>query len=132
MTEDRLLVAAALEVGPEAYAPIIERYKDTLFGVAMGRLGHFYDAEDITQSVLVEGWERLGDLRDPARLNRGCGRSPCTDASTWCGAMDASPSMHRRGPAEILTPRRRQAWRTRRRQSRMQPWSVPKPVARCS
>ncbi len=68
MTEDRLLVAAALEGGPEAYGPIIERYKDTLFGVAMGRLGHFYDAEDITQSVLVEGWERLGDLRDPARL----------------------------------------------------------------
>ncbi|MDP6018628.1 MAG: RNA polymerase sigma factor [Candidatus Latescibacteria bacterium] len=68
MTEDASLVAAALEGGPEAYVPIIERYKDTLFGVAMGRLGHVHDAEDITQGVLVEGWERLADLRDPARL----------------------------------------------------------------
>ena len=51
-----------------SYAPIIERYKDTLFGVAMGRLGHVHDAEDITQGVLVEAWERLADLRDPERL----------------------------------------------------------------
>lgn len=68
MTDDASLVAAALQGGPEAYAPIIERYKDTLFGVAMGRLGHVHDAEDITQGVLVEGWERLADLRNPARL----------------------------------------------------------------
>ena len=39
MTDDASLVAAALEGGPEAYAPIIARYKETLFGVAMGRLG---------------------------------------------------------------------------------------------
>jgi RNA polymerase sigma-70 factor, ECF subfamily len=68
MTADASLVAAALEGGPKAYAPIVERYKDTVFGVAMGRLGHFHDAEDIAQSVLVEGWERLAELRDPARL----------------------------------------------------------------
>lgn len=68
MTDDVSLVAAALEGGPEAYAPIIARYKDTVFGVALGRLGHLHDAEDIAQSVLVEGWERLADLRDPARL----------------------------------------------------------------
>ena len=92
MTEDRLLVAAALEGGPEAYAPIIERYKDTLFGVAMGCLGHFYDAEDMTQSVLVEGWERLGDLRDPARLGT-------------VAAVDRRAPMHRAGAAQ-WTPRR--------------------------
>ena len=68
MTDDASLVAAALQGGPEAYAPIVRRYQDTVFGVALGRLGQPHDAEDIAQSVFVEGWERLADLRDPARL----------------------------------------------------------------
>ena len=68
MTDDASLVAAALEGGPTAFAPIIERYKDTVFGVAMGRLGDFHDAEDVAQNVFVEGWERLAKLRDPDRL----------------------------------------------------------------
>ena len=70
MTDDASLVAAALQGGPEAYAPIVRRYQDTVFGVALGRLGHPHDAEDIAQSVLVEGWERLAGLRDPERLGR--------------------------------------------------------------
>ena len=68
LTDDASLVAAALEGGPAAYAPIIERYKDTVFGVAIGRLGDFHDAEDVAQVVFVEGWERLERLKDPDRL----------------------------------------------------------------
>ncbi len=68
MNDDAALVAAALAGGPEAFAPIVERYRDAAFGVALARLRNFHDAEDITQGVFVEAYERLGNLKDPARL----------------------------------------------------------------
>lgn len=61
-------MAGALQDGPEAFAPIVWRYKETVFGVVLARLGHFEDAEDITQKVLVEAWQRLEKLADPQRL----------------------------------------------------------------
>lgn len=67
MNDDAALVAA-LAGGPEAFAPIVERYRDAAFGVALARLRNFHDAEDITQAAFVEAYERLGNLKDPARL----------------------------------------------------------------
>ena len=65
LTDDASLVAAALEGGPAAYAPIIERYKDTVFGVAIGRLGDFHDAEDVAQVVFLEGLGAPGEAEGP-------------------------------------------------------------------
>jgi len=58
----------SLAGGPEAFGPIIERYQDAVFGVALARLGRFQDAEDVAQTVFVQAFERLNSLRDPARL----------------------------------------------------------------
>lgn len=66
--EDAALVAAALGNGFEAFAAIVERYKDALFGVALARLGNLHDAEDVAQQVFIEAFERLDHLRDPQRL----------------------------------------------------------------
>ena len=68
MKEDAALVQAVLTNGPEALGPIIKRYKDAVFGVALARLRNFHDAEDITQAVFIEAFERLGRLKDPSRL----------------------------------------------------------------
>lgn len=68
MNDDAALVATALAGGPEAFSPIVERYRDAVFGVALARLRNFHDAEDVTQGVFVEAYERLGNLKDPARL----------------------------------------------------------------
>ncbi len=68
MNDDAALVAAALAGGPEAFAPIVERYRDAAFGVALARLRNFHDAEDVTQAAFIEAYERLGNLKDPARL----------------------------------------------------------------
>ena len=68
LADDAALVEAALKEGGAAFAPIIERYKNAVFGVALARLGHFHDAEDITQQVFIDAFERLGRLRAPERL----------------------------------------------------------------
>jgi RNA polymerase sigma-70 factor (ECF subfamily) len=67
-TTDEVLVSAALTGSPEDFAPIIARYKDAVFGVSIARLRDFDDAEDITQQVFIEAFERLASLKDPNRL----------------------------------------------------------------
>lgn len=66
--DDAALVEEALASGPEAFTPIIERYKDAVFGVALARLRNFHDAEDTTQQAFIEAYERLDRLKDPSRL----------------------------------------------------------------
>ena len=54
--------------GPEAFGPIVERYQDAVFGVALARLGNFHDAQDVAQQVFLEAYVRLGNLRDANRF----------------------------------------------------------------
>ncbi len=68
MEDDAELYRAALAGGSEAFAPIVERYADAVFGIALARVGDFHDAQDVAQQVFVEAFERLDGLRDPARL----------------------------------------------------------------
>lgn len=68
MKDDAGLVATALAGGPETFGPIIERYQDAVFGVALARLRNFHDAEDIAQEVFIEAFEHLGRLENPCRL----------------------------------------------------------------
>ena len=62
------LVALALDGGPKSFGPIVERYKDAVFGVALSRIRNFHDAEDLTHSTFVEAFSGLPRLRDPDRL----------------------------------------------------------------
>ena len=66
--DDSGLAAAALAGGPEAFAPIVERYQDAVFAVALARVRDFHAAQDIAQNVLIEAYQRLGSLREPQRL----------------------------------------------------------------
>ncbi len=68
MKSDAELYADAMAGGPEAFAPVVERYKDAVFGIALARVGDFHAAEDIAQGVLIAAFERLGSLKDPSRL----------------------------------------------------------------
>ena len=68
MTPDETLVARALAGGPESFAPIIDRYKDAVFGVALAKVRNFHDAEDIAQTVFVEAFQKLRNLREAGRL----------------------------------------------------------------
>ena len=55
-------------MGAEGFEPIIERYKNAVFAIALARLGNFHDAEDITQSTFLDAYEQLGRLKNPDRL----------------------------------------------------------------
>lgn len=68
MKHDAELYAEAMAGGPEEFGPIVERYQDAVFGIALSRLRNFHDAEDVAQGVFVAAFERLGDLKNPARL----------------------------------------------------------------
>jgi RNA polymerase sigma-70 factor (ECF subfamily) len=68
MRPDAELVARALAGNADAFAPIVERYQDAVFGVALARLRNFHDAQDVAQRVFVEAYGRLDTLKDPARL----------------------------------------------------------------
>jgi RNA polymerase sigma-70 factor (ECF subfamily) len=68
MRSDAELYETAMSGGSEAFAPIVERYADAVFAVALARLGDFHDAQDVAQQAFVEAFERLSGLRDPTRL----------------------------------------------------------------
>jgi DNA-directed RNA polymerase specialized sigma24 family protein len=46
---DAALVAEVQRLGAVAFAPIVERYKEAVFSVALSRLRRFHDAEDVAQ-----------------------------------------------------------------------------------
>ena len=65
---DEELFAAAMAGGPDAFAPIVERYQDAVFGIALARLRDFHDAEDVAQQAFLEAYQGLSSLKDPSRL----------------------------------------------------------------
>jgi RNA polymerase sigma factor (sigma-70 family) len=66
--DDARLVAEALAEGADGFARLVDRYQDAVFAVAVARLGNFHDAQDVAQTVFLDAFERLGGLRNPARL----------------------------------------------------------------
>ncbi len=68
MKKDKGLVAAALKEGAEAFGPIVEKYKDAVYGVALARLKNYHDAEDVAQTVFVDAFGKLERLRDADKL----------------------------------------------------------------
>ena len=44
MKDDTALVIEALSGDPETFSPIIERYQDAVFAIALARLRDFHDA----------------------------------------------------------------------------------------
>lgn len=66
--DDKVLVADALAKGPEAFGPIVKRYQDTVFSVALARVRNFHEAEDIAQAVFVDAFVHLDRLQDADRL----------------------------------------------------------------
>ena len=68
LPDDAALVAAARTGSPQAFAPIVERYKDAVFGVAFARLRRFHEAEDTAQDAFVRAYGSIDRLKDPAKL----------------------------------------------------------------
>jgi len=62
--EITILVERARLGDREAYGELVERFRPTVYAVAMGRLHNPAEAEELTQEVFLHGMKKLGQLRD--------------------------------------------------------------------
>jgi hypothetical protein len=81
--DESTLVAAALADPQRGFGAIYDRYGDRIHDYCLAVLRQREDAADAAQDTFLIAYERLGQLRDPGRLSRGCTRSP---AAAACGA----------------------------------------------
>jgi RNA polymerase sigma-70 factor, ECF subfamily len=49
-----------------AYGQLVERFRPTVYAVALARLRNPAEAEELAQEVFLHGMKKLGQLRDPA------------------------------------------------------------------
>jgi len=53
------LVSKAKELNPDAFSQLYERYVSPIFRYIYIQIGHYEDAEDLTQSVFLKVWNAL-------------------------------------------------------------------------
>ncbi len=59
------LVLAAQDGDREAFGQLVSRFERTVFLLAMRRLGHEAEAQELTQEVFIQALRKLGQLREP-------------------------------------------------------------------
>lgn len=62
------LVRRAQRRDAAAFAQLVRAYERTALAVAYSVLGKGPDAGDVVQQVFLRAWERVGELKDPARF----------------------------------------------------------------
>ncbi len=62
-SEDGNIVQQCLSGNTEAFAALVDKYKERIFALVYAKVGQFQDAEDITQDVFLEAYRKLSTLR---------------------------------------------------------------------
>jgi RNA polymerase sigma factor (sigma-70 family) len=65
---DSELVSRSLAGDREAFSRIVSRYQTLICSLAYSRVGNLGQSEDIAQETFITAWNRLGQLREPAKL----------------------------------------------------------------
>ena len=65
-TTDSSLVIETLNGDREAFGKLVERYERRIFNLAFRICGEYEDAMDVTQTVFIKAFDRLGTF-DPSR-----------------------------------------------------------------
>jgi RNA polymerase sigma-70 factor (ECF subfamily) len=65
---DSELVAAVVRGDLDAFASLVNRYRDTYTRFAVRMLGERGDAEDVLQSAWMRAWRNIANCRDPKRF----------------------------------------------------------------
>ncbi len=66
--DDTALVRACLAGDPQAFRPIVDRYRSLLCALACSATGNLAQSEDLAQEAFVAAWKKLPDLREPSKL----------------------------------------------------------------
>ena len=62
-TGDGNIVRQCLSGSTEAFALLVDKYKERIFALVYAKVGQFQDAEDITQDVFLNAYKKLSTLR---------------------------------------------------------------------
>ena len=62
-TGDGHIVHQCLSGSAEAFALLVDKYKERIFALVYAKVGQFQDAEDITQDVFLNAYKKLSTLR---------------------------------------------------------------------
>ncbi|MFZ5831175.1 MAG: RNA polymerase sigma factor [Planctomycetota bacterium] len=62
------LVRAAQEGSRRAFGRLVERYERAVYLVALRRLGHHAEAQELTQEVFIQALRKIHQLREPERF----------------------------------------------------------------
>ena len=65
---DKDLVARVRAGDFSAYRELVEKYKNTVYGLAISHVRDFDLAEDLAQEAFIRGFYRLDSLKDPNRF----------------------------------------------------------------
>ena len=62
-TRDGHIVHQCLSGSAEAFALLVDKYKERIFALVYAKVGQFQDAEDLTQDAFLEAYKNLSTLR---------------------------------------------------------------------
>lgn len=84
MTSDEArLVRRASGGDSEAFAELVRRYRDAVYGYCYHRMGSFEDARDLAQDAFVRAFTCLDQLRDPERFGGWVRRIAANLCTRW-------------------------------------------------
>ena len=90
---DTELVQASLAGNRDAFGSIVIRYQSLVCSLAYSATGSFDRSEDLAQLTFVTAWQRLSELREPAKLRAwlcGIARNLISNAQRRAGREPAS------------------------------------------
>ncbi len=62
-TRDGNIVHQCLSGNTEAFALLVDKYKERIFALVYAKVGQFQDAEDLTQDIFLNAYKKLSTLR---------------------------------------------------------------------
>ncbi len=104
---DTELVQASLAGNRDAFGSIVIRYQSLVCSLAYSATGSFDRSEDLAQQTFVTAWQRLSELREPAKLRAwlcGIARNLISNAQRRAGREPASLGEPFTEEHEVIAP----------------------------
>ena len=60
------LVIAAQEGNRDAFGQLVEIFQPVVFAIALKRLRHYWEAQELSQDVFIQAMQKVDQLREPA------------------------------------------------------------------
>jgi RNA polymerase sigma-70 factor (ECF subfamily) len=67
-TPDSVFIQQTLNGQRNAFDQLVQRYKATIFSLALKHLGNFHDAQDIVQEAFLQAYTQLPTLKDASKF----------------------------------------------------------------